>query len=66
VGFKVEFGKHDIPAEMTAGQTVSADVTIKKASSKTWPSKPDSGGRNAVNFSYIGSIASGKWWFLTD
>jgi hypothetical protein len=52
VGFKVEFGKHDIPAEMTAGQTVSADVTIKNASSKTWPSKPDSGGRNAVNFSY--------------
>jgi hypothetical protein len=41
-----------IPAEMTAGQTVSADVTIKNASSKTCPSKPDSGGRNAVNFSY--------------
>jgi hypothetical protein len=52
VGFKVEFGKHDIPTEMIAGQTVSADVTFKNASSKTWPSKPDPGGGNAVNLSY--------------
>ena len=35
VGFKVEFGKHDIPTEMMVGQTVSADVTFKNASSKT-------------------------------
>ena len=41
-----------IPAEMTAGQTVSADVTIKNASSKSWPNKPDPSGRNAVNLSY--------------
>ena len=52
VGFKVEFGKHEIPTEMMVGQTVSADVTFKNASSKTWPSKPDAGGRNAVNLSY--------------
>lgn len=29
VGFKVEFGKHEIPTEMMVGQTVSADVTLK-------------------------------------
>ena len=52
VGFKVEFGKHDIPTEMLVGQTVLADVTIKNASSKTWPSKPDPRERNAVNLSY--------------
>lgn len=51
-GFKVEFGKHDIPTAMMVGQTVSADVTIKNASSKTWPTKPDPRGRNAVNLSY--------------
>jgi hypothetical protein len=52
VGFKVEFGRHNIPTEMIASETVLADVTIKNASSKTWPSKPDPGGRNAVNLSY--------------
>ena len=51
-GFKVEFGKHNIPTEMVAGETVLADVTIKNASSKTWPSKPNSRGRNAVVLSY--------------
>ena len=51
-GFKVEFGKHDIPTEMMVGQTVSADVTIKNASSETWPNKPDPKGRNAVYLSY--------------
>jgi hypothetical protein len=51
-GFKVEFGKHDIPTEMMVGQTVSADVTIKNVSSETWPSKPDPTGRNAVYLSY--------------
>jgi hypothetical protein len=51
-GFKAEFGKHDIPTEMMVGQTVSADVTIKNASSETWPSKPDPKGRNAVYLSY--------------
>jgi hypothetical protein len=52
VGFKVEFGKYNIPTEMVAGETVLADVTIKNASSKTWPSKPNEKGRNAVNLSY--------------
>jgi hypothetical protein len=51
-GFKVEFGKHNIPAEMVAGETVLADITIKNASSRTWPSKPNQRGRNAVNLSY--------------
>jgi hypothetical protein len=52
VGLKLEFGKHNIPTEMVAGQTVLANITIKNASSKTWPSKPDPRGRNAVNLSY--------------
>jgi hypothetical protein len=52
VGFKVEFGKHDIPTEMIVDQTISPEVAIKNASSKTWPNKPDPRGRNAVNFSY--------------
>jgi hypothetical protein len=51
-GFKVEFGRHNIPAEMTANESVSADITIKNASTKTWPSKPNQQGRNAVNLSY--------------
>jgi hypothetical protein len=51
-GFKVEFGPHNIPTEMVAGETLLADVTIKNASTKTWPSKPNHRGRNAVNLSY--------------
>jgi hypothetical protein len=51
-GFKVEFGPHNIPTEMVAYETVLADITIKNASTKTWPSKPNQGGRNAVNLSY--------------
>jgi hypothetical protein len=52
-GLKVEFGRHNIPAEMTVAQTVSADVTVKNASTKTWPSKPNQKGRHAVNLSYL-------------
>jgi hypothetical protein len=51
-GLKVEFGKHNIPSEMIAGETILADVTIKNASTKTWPSKPNQEGKNAVNLSY--------------
>jgi hypothetical protein len=51
-GFKVEFGKHNIPTEMLEGETVLADVTIKNASSSTWPGHLDSRARNAVNLSY--------------
>jgi hypothetical protein len=51
-GLKVEFGRHNIPAEMIVGQTVSADITIKNTSTRTWPSKPDQNGRYAVNLSY--------------
>jgi hypothetical protein len=49
---KVEFGRHNIPAEMMVAETVSADVTVKNASTKTWPNKPNPKGRNAVNLSY--------------
>ena len=35
---KVEFGRHNIPAEMMVAETVSADVTVKNASTKIWPS----------------------------
>lgn len=51
-GFKVEFVKHEIPTEMMAGQTVSAEVSIKNVSSATWPSKPDPKGNYAVYLSY--------------
>jgi hypothetical protein len=51
-GFKVEFGSHNIPAEMVVAQTVSADVTIRNGSTRTWPSKPNPKGRHAVNLSY--------------
>jgi hypothetical protein len=51
-GFKVEFGPHNIPAEMTANETVLVDITIKNTSTKTWPSKPNETGRYAVNLSY--------------
>jgi hypothetical protein len=51
-GFKVEFGRHNIPADMTVNETVLADITIKNASTKTWPSKPNQEGRHAVNLSY--------------
>jgi hypothetical protein len=51
-GLKVELGPHNIPAEMIVTQIVSADVTVKNVSTKTWPSKPNQKGRNAVNLSY--------------
>jgi hypothetical protein len=51
-GFKVEFGPHNVPAKMVAGEILLADITIKNASTKTWPSKPNQRGRNAVNLSY--------------
>jgi hypothetical protein len=51
-GLKVEFGPHNIPTEMIVAQAVSVDVTIKNASTKTWPSKPNQTGKNAVNLSY--------------
>jgi hypothetical protein len=51
-GLKVEFGKHNFPTEMIAGETLLADVTIKNASIRTWPNKPNQKGRHAVNLSY--------------
>ena len=51
-GFQVEFGSHNVASEMTSGKTASADITIKNVSPVTWPSKPDSSERYAVNLSY--------------
>ena len=51
-GLKVEFGPHNVPAEMVAGEMLLADIAIKNASTKTWPSKPNQKGTNAVNLSY--------------
>ena len=50
--FNVQFGDHNIPAQMTAGQTVTADVAVKNTSKNTWPSKPDEKGHKVVNLSY--------------
>ena len=52
VGFKVEFTGQRVPGEMTTGQRLFAAVSLKNASPRTWPSKPNGKGRNAVNFSY--------------
>jgi cell division septation protein DedD len=51
-GFKVEFGEQSIPTQMAADKTVSADIFIKNASARTWPSKPDQKGRCVVNLAY--------------
>jgi hypothetical protein len=52
IAFKVEFGAHRIPTEMIAGQQTSADVTLKNVSERSWPSKPNRQGKNAVRLSY--------------
>ena len=52
VAFKVEFGAHEIPTEMIAGQQLSAAVTFKNISARSWPSKPNERGKNAVRLSY--------------
>jgi hypothetical protein len=52
VGFKVEFGEQNIPTQMAADKTVPADISVKNASERTWPSKPDQKGRYAVSLSY--------------
>jgi cell division septation protein DedD len=51
-GFKVEFGEQNIPTQMAADKTVSADIFVKNASARTWPSKPDQEGRYVVNLAY--------------
>jgi hypothetical protein len=51
-GFQVAFESHKIGSEMTHGKTVSADITVKNVSPVTWPSKPDTKARYAVNLSY--------------
>ena len=50
--FKVEFGDNNIPAQMTAGRTATADITIRNTSKSKWPSKSNEKGRNAVHLSY--------------
>ena len=51
-GFQVAFESHKIASQMTSGKTISANITVKNISPVTWPSKPDTKGRYAVNFSY--------------
>jgi len=51
-GFQVAFESHKIASQMTSGKTISANITVKNISPVTWPSKPDTKGRYAVNLSY--------------
>jgi len=51
-GFQVAFEAHTVSSEMTMGETVSANITVKNLSPVTWPTKPDHKNRYAVNFSY--------------
>jgi len=46
------FGDNNIPAQMTAGRTATADITIRNTSKSKWPSKSNEKGRNAVHLSY--------------
>ncbi|HVO96011.1 MAG TPA: SPOR domain-containing protein [Terriglobales bacterium] len=50
--FKVDFGETNIPAQMTVGQTATADVIVKNISKNKWPSKANEKGKNAVNLAY--------------
>lgn len=52
VGLKVAFEKHNVPKEMAVGEQATGEVRFKNTSTMTWPSKPNSKGKNAVNFSY--------------
>ena len=51
-GFKAEFGKHNLPTEMVANQTLSVEVTVRNVSPNTWPSKANPRGMNVVHLSY--------------
>jgi hypothetical protein len=51
-GFKVKFGEQNIPTQMLADKTVSADIFVENASGRTWPSKPDQRGRYIVHLTY--------------
>jgi hypothetical protein len=51
-GFQVAFESHKISSQMTSGKTIFVNITVKNISPVTWPSKPDTKGRYAVNFSY--------------
>lgn len=51
-GFQVAFESYTVASEMTSDKMISADITVKNVSPVTWPSKPDSKDRYAVNLSY--------------
>jgi cell division septation protein DedD len=51
-GFQVSFKPHNVASEMASGQKVAADIAVKNVSPVTWPSRPNSKGRYAVNLSY--------------
>ncbi len=51
-GFQVEFGEHQVPRQMRAGETVVAPVWLGNAGNHVWPSTADAKGRKQVNLSY--------------
>lgn len=59
-GFYVSFESDNITKQMTAGEKVLADVTVKNIGSATWPSKPNRNNHYAVNLSYHWLTRKGK------
>ena len=59
-GFKVTFGEHQIPSEMTLGKTIQADINVTNSSDRSWPSKPNANGKHAVNLAYHWLDRQGK------
>lgn len=60
VGLKVAFEKHNVPKEMAVGEQSTVEVRFKNSSTMTWPSKPNSKGKLAVNFSYHWLSSTGE------
>lgn len=60
VGLKVAFEKHNVPKEMATGERATVEVRFKNSSTMTWPSKPNSKGKYAVNFSYHWLSSTGE------
>ena len=51
-GFQVEFGEHQVPRQMRAGETIFAPVWLGNAGNHVWPSTADAKGLKQVNLSY--------------
>lgn len=50
--FQVEFGEHQVPRQMRAGETVVVAVWLGNAGNHVWPRGADAKGRKQVNLSY--------------